>query len=63
MKESEAKLASYMQGSDNRLIIPVYQRTTEEYVELGGDTSWQEWRIVHQKSSFSMIGTRTASWI
>ena len=42
MKGSEAKLVSHMHGSDNRFIIPVYQRTTEEYVELGGDTSWQE---------------------
>lgn len=42
MKGSEAKLVSHMQGSDNRFIIPVYQRTTVEYVELGGDSSWQE---------------------
>ena len=26
MKGSEAKLVSYMQGSDKRFIIPVYQR-------------------------------------
>ena len=42
MKGGESKLIAYMDGSMKRFIIPVYQRTTEEYVELGGDTSWQE---------------------
>ena len=33
MKGSEAKLVSYMQGSDKRFIIPVYQRNYDWRIE------------------------------
>ena len=46
MKGSETKLVSYMQGSDKRFVIPVYQRNydwkTENCKQLYGYPPWTQ---------------------
>ena len=36
MKGSEAKLLGFMEGANNRYVIPVYQRKNGVFCSLGG---------------------------
>lgn len=57
MKGSEAKLVSYMQGSDKRFIIPVYQRNYDWRIENCKQLYDDLIAIVRKKSSSHFFGS------
>ena len=57
MKGSEAKLVSYMQGSDKRFIIPVYQRNYDWRIENCKQLYDDLISIIHKERSSHFFGS------